>query len=64
MEFGGYLYNMQIKSLTIASATINFGIFVYFIIALIKLNALDMQGLLISAFGILIALIADIVEAL
>ena len=55
---------MQIKSLTIASATINFGIFVYFIIALIKLNALDMQGLLISAFGILIALIADIVEAL
>jgi len=52
------------SALTIAGNIINIIIFFYFVIVLIKLNALDMSGLLISGFGILITLIADIVDKL
>lgn len=56
---------MEFKSnLTIAASMINIIIFVYFVIALYKLNALDVLGLSISAFGILISLIANIVEVI
>jgi hypothetical protein len=51
-------------SLEIFSQIINFVIFVYFTITLIKINALDVIGLLISAFGLLASLIASIVSAL
>ena len=52
------------KGLNIAAHMINIMIFIYFVIALFKLGALDILGLLISGFGILIALIANIVEAI
>ena len=51
-------------SLEIFSQIINFVIFLYFTITLIKINALDVIGLLISAFGLLASLIASIVSAL
>jgi len=51
-------------ALSIFSQLINFVIFIYFTISLIKLNALDIQGLLISAFGLLSSLIANIVSVL
>jgi len=62
-------FNLKIKmktgtSLEIFSQIINFVIFVYFTITLIKINALDVIGLLISAFGLLASLIASIVSAL
>jgi len=50
--------------LTIISHIINLAIFIYFVVVLIKLNALDYTGLLISAFGIFISLLAGIVVAL
>lgn len=46
------------------SQIINFAIFIYFIIALLKINALDIFGLLISAFGLLISLLANIVSVI
>jgi hypothetical protein len=46
---------------TLLSQAINFVIFIYFIIVLLRLNALDVVGLLISAFGLLISLLAQIV---
>ena len=46
------------------SQMINFVIFIYFIIVLLRLNALDVVGLFISAFGLLISLIASIVSVL
>lgn len=52
------------NALTIISHIINLSIFLYFIVVLIKLNALDYTGLLISAFGIFISLLAGIVSAL
>ena len=52
------------KSLTIMSHLINIIIFFYFVITLIKINMLDMLGLLISGFGILSSLIANIVAEL
>ena len=51
-------------ALSILSQIINFVIFLYFTISLIMANALDMQGLLISAFGLLSSLIANIVSVL
>ena len=51
-------------ALEIFSQIINFVIFIYFTITLIKINALDMLGLLISVFGLLASLIASIVSAL
>jgi len=51
-------------ALAIFSQIINFGIFIYFIIVLLKLKVLDIIGLLISAFGLLSSLIANIVSVL
>ncbi len=51
-------------SLSLFSQIVNFAIFIYFVIVLLKLNALDMSGLLISAFGLLASLIANIVSVL
>jgi len=51
-------------ALEIFSQIINFLIFIYFSIILIKTNSLDVQGLLISAIGILSSLISSIVSAL
>lgn len=51
-------------ALSIFSQIINFTIFIYFTINLLKINALDVQGLLISAFGLLSSLIANIVSVL
>lgn len=52
------------KALEIFSQIINFVIFVYFAVILIKTNSLDLIGLLISAIGLLSSLIASIVSAL
>ena len=52
------------NSLSIFSQIINFVIFVYFIVVLLKLEALDIIGLFISAFGILASLIANIVSVI
>lgn len=49
---------------TLLSQMINFVIFIYFIVVLLKLNALEVFGLLISAFGLLISLLANIVSVL
>jgi len=49
-------------ALLIFSQIINFVIFIYFLIFLLKLNALDVFGLLISAFGLLASLISNIVS--
>ena len=51
-------------ALSIFSQVINFMIFIYFVIVLLKINALDVIGLFISAIGILSSLIAGIVSAL
>lgn len=51
------------KGFTLASVIINIIIFIYFVRVLYSINSLDMVGLLISAFGILVSLIANIVEA-
>ncbi len=52
------------EALSIFSQIINFIIFIYFAIILLKLNILDVKGLLISAFGLLASLIANIVSVL
>ena len=52
------------NALAIVSYIINLSIFLYFVVVLIKLNALDYTGLLISAFGIFMSLLAGIVSAL
>ena len=51
-------------ALSIFSQIINFIIFAYFTITLIRLNILDIIGLFISAFGLLASLIANIVSVL
>ena len=51
-------------ALSIFSQIINFAIFVYFVIVLLELNALDIIGLLISGFGLLSSLIANIVSTI
>ena len=50
--------------LTIFSQIINFSIFIYFVIILLRLDVLDIIGLLISAFGLLSSLVANIVSVL
>jgi len=50
--------------LAIISHLINVIIFIYFALTLIKINALDVRGLSIGAFGILISLIANIASIL
>jgi len=49
-------------ALSIFSQIINFLIFIYFIISLLKINALDLIGLFISAFGLFASLVANIVS--
>ena len=51
-------------SLSLISHAINFSIFIYFIIFLLKLDALDLFGLSISAFGLFVSLIANIMSVL
>jgi hypothetical protein len=51
-------------ALTIFSQIINFAIFVYFSIVLIRIDFLDVSGLLISAFGLLASLVVSIVSVL
>lgn len=51
-------------ALSIFAQIINFAIFIYFIIVLLRLNLLDVNGLLISAFGLLASLVANIVSAI
>jgi len=51
-------------SLSLFSQIINFAIFIYFTIVLLKINALDVIGLFISAFGLLSSLVANIVSVL
>jgi len=51
-------------SLSLFSQIINFAIFIYFTIVLLKINALDVVGLFISAFGLLSSLVANIVSVL
>jgi hypothetical protein len=51
-------------ALSIFSQIINFTIFIYFIVVLLKIEALDLTGLLISAFGLLASLITNIVSVL
>lgn len=51
-------------SLNLFSQIINFAIFIYFVIVLLKINALDVTGLLISAFGLFSSLVANIVSVL
>jgi len=46
----------------IFSQIINFIIFIYFILALAKINALDLQGLLVSAFGLAVSIISNILS--
>ncbi|MEK6935383.1 MAG: hypothetical protein AABW67_01210 [Nanoarchaeota archaeon] len=48
--------------LSIISHLINVIIFIYFAITLLKINALDIIGLSISAFGIFMSLIANIIS--
>lgn len=52
------------NALTIFSQIINFAIFIYFVIVLLRLDVLDVMGLLISAFGLLSSLVASIASAL
>jgi len=52
------------NSLMILSHLINVIIFIYFSIILLKLNVLDIIGLSISAFGIFVSLIANIISVL
>lgn len=51
-------------ALSIFSQIINFTIFIYFAIVLLRLNALDVTGLLISAFGLFSSLVANIVSTI
>ena len=50
--------------LVIFSHLINVIIFIYFSIILLKINFLDVFGLSISAFGILMSLVSNIVSIL
>jgi hypothetical protein len=52
------------NALSIFSQIINFLIFIYLIISLTQINALGISGLLISAFGLLSSLVANIVSVL
>ena len=51
-------------ALSLFSQIINFAIFIYFIIVLLKIDALDIMGLFISAFGLLSSIIANIVSTI
>ena len=58
-------HNMKVvNGFAIFSQAVNVLIFIYFVITLLKLNALDVTGLFISAFGILTSLASNIVSVL
>jgi len=62
---GHYWLKMRIGDrLSVLSQAINVLIFIYFAITLLKINALDVIGLGISAFGIFMSLISNIVSTL
>jgi hypothetical protein len=48
---------------TLFSQMINFVIFIYFILSLAKINALDATGILVSAFGLMVSLLSSILSA-
>ena len=50
--------------LNILSQIINFTIFIYFAIILIKTNPTDILNILISAIGLIISLIINIIQAI
>jgi hypothetical protein len=51
-------------ALSIFSQIINFVIFIYFVVTLLKVDALDLMGLFISAFGLFASLVANIISVL
>jgi hypothetical protein len=51
-------------TLSIFSHLINFTIFLYFIIILLRLDVLDIQGLFISAFGLFASLVVSIIAVI
>ena len=51
-------------SFSLISHIINFIVFVYFAIILIKINMLDVIGLSISAFAIIMSLLSNIISVL
>jgi len=56
------LIKMRISDqLTILSQVINFLVFIYFIIELNRIQALNLNGLFISAFAILISVVVNII---
>lgn len=52
------------ERLSVLSQGINVLIFIYFAITLLKMNVLDVVGLSISAFGIFMSLMSNIVSAI
>ena len=52
------------ESFLLLSHAINFGIFIYFVVFLLKINALDPIGLSISAFGLFISLVSNIISVI
>jgi len=52
------------EKLAVLSQGLNVLIFLYFVVVLLKLNVLDVTGLAISAFGIFMSLVSNIVSAL
>lgn len=52
------------EALGIFSQIINFVIFIYFTLVLIRVNMIDVWGLLISAFGLFSSIVVSIISAL
>ncbi len=52
------------EALSIFSQIINFSIFIYFVLYLLRLNVLDITGLFISAFGLFASLVANVVSTI
>lgn len=58
-----YYLNMRTsEALGVFSQIINFIIFINFILLLLKMNVLDIGGLLISAFGLFSSIIVSIIS--
>jgi len=53
----GYIFS-------VFSQIINFLIFIYFSVILIKINFLDLTGLMVSAFGLFMSVIANIISVI
>jgi len=52
------------EKLSALSQGLNVLIFIYFVVTLLKINVLDITGLLISVFGIFMSLVANILSVL